>query len=42
MTGFGNIRYDVSHVENFNQDMFDLLKHYGVREERKFWRCYWV
>ncbi|MFW5847293.1 MAG: hypothetical protein ACOCVF_00040 [bacterium] len=37
-TGFGNIRYDISYPENLNQEMFEILKKYGIKAKNDFWK----
>ena len=37
-SGFGNIRYDISYPENLNQEMFKILKRYGIKAKNDFWK----
>lgn len=36
-SGFGNIRYDISYPERLNQELYDFLKEYGLKNQKNFW-----
>lgn len=34
-SGFGNIRYDITYPKN---EMYEILKNYGIKAKENFWR----
>lgn len=36
--GFENIRYDIPYPEKLNQEMFEILKKYGIKVKNDFWK----
>jgi len=36
--GFESIRYDISYPEKLSQEMFDILKKYGISAKDNFWK----
>lgn len=37
-SGFGNIRYDISYPKKINNDLYDILKKYGIKAKENFWK----
>ena len=36
-TGFGRIRYDISYPKELNNDLYEMLKTYGIKAKNNFW-----
>lgn len=37
-TGFGQIRYDINYPKELNNDLYEILKTYGIKAKKNFWK----